>query len=188
MEQKLKKLKNEWEKIFLSASIVLATFSFLFLIIKVIYSERQSNLGSPSLPHTISLLNRSAFGFLSENPNGGNVSDPFYVHKILAKYAAKPKNTTENINKPQKLSPPKPNKFVTVSYSGWLDSSSGEKIAFISALDETTNQKKSYTSSEGTKFSQFTLSKIENDYIIILDSKNREHKIKIHSNIKIQIE
>jgi len=187
MNQLLKKIKNEWEKFFCCISVVLAVFSLIFLVIKVMYYEKPAVINSPSVPQVPSLLNRSAFAFLGETYESSKISDPFFIIKILAKYQPKPQNNNQP-PKNQPLPQKKPEKFLSVSYSGWLDSSSGEKVVFISVIDETSKQKKTYTLSEGAKIPPLSLLKIENEYIIISDENNNEHKIKLRSSKKIKIE
>jgi len=188
MKQLLKKLKNEWEKFFCCISIILAVFSFIFLLIKIIYYEKPSTINSPSVPQAPSLLNRTAFAFLGETSDPSKISDPFFINKILAKYQPKPQNNNQPPNNNQPKPPIKPEKFLSLSYLGWLDSSSGEKVAFISVTDENSKKKSSYTLSEGAKIPPLSLLKIENDYIVISDEKNNEHKIQLRSTKKIKIE
>lgn len=181
-------IKDDWEKALLCVAAVFAIFSLAYFAISLLYGEREAPPPSSGSPASVSLLNRSAFAFLNEMSPSPKTGDPFGRSRVLARF--EPGSKPQPGGQGPKPAPQqqKPKKFATISFTGWMDSSAGQKIAFLSVTDSSSGKKTSHRLSEGDEFSVFKVKRIEDGDILVADRSGKEHLVKIRSALKVEIE
>jgi hypothetical protein len=182
-------IKDDWEKALLCVAAVFAIFSLAYFAISLLYGAREAPPPSSGSPASVSLLNRSAFAFLNEMSSTVKTGDPFGKSRVLARFepGSKPQSGGGQ-GQPKPAPQQKPKKFATISFTGWMDSSAGQKIAFLSVTDSSSGKKTSHRLSEGDEFSVFKVKRIEDGDILIADRSGKEHLVKIRSTLKVEIE
>lgn len=182
------KIFDEWERGLLYASVAFAIFAVLYLVLSLVHKKDDMIPLSTNVPNLKSYLNRNAFAFMHEPIASDKIADPFRNSKVLAKYEQKMIPQTTQMTKTPLAPPPKPKKFRTVSYSGWIDSSDGRKLVFLNVLDDSSKKKISFSVFVDDEFDCFSLTKVGEDEIVFTDKKQKKYSVKIRSEKKVEIE